>query len=268
MANENTSHEIAIDGDVAFYRENGYLIHHHQLLPAAKFTGLQAFFEQLLAELPEGKRPESMDVPHFCFAPLFEWLLAEEVLDFVERFIGPDIVLWSSHFLCKPGGDGRVVPWHEDSAYRKGILGSYEVMTVWLGIDDSTVENGCMRVIPGSHDNGFSEYVAVDEKEENFFGTQIIAEQVDEERAVDLEIRAGECHRHHARTIHGSKANRSSRRRCGYTMRYMPASVKYHPENHGGHGHGIYLARGRDLAGNDYLDPAKPAPESLQRRWA
>ena len=97
---------------------------------------------------------------------------------------------------------------------------------------------------------------------------QIIAEQVDEEGAVDLEIRAGECHRHHARTIHGSKANRSSRRRCGYTMRYMPASVKYHPENHGGHGHGIYLARGRDLAGNDYLDPAKPAPESLQRRWA
>ena len=262
-----TRNDHAIDhSEVAFYRRNGYLIHHEQLLPAAKFSGLKEFFEGLLADLPHGKRPEAMDVPHFSFPQLLEWLLAEEVLDFVECFMGPDIVLWSSHFICKPGGDGKAVPWHEDSAYWKDILGSYEVMTVWLAIDDSTVENGCMRVIPGSHDHGFSDYVPVD-KGENVFGTEIVSDQVDEGRAVDLEIRAGECHLHHAKMIHGSKTNGSSRRRCGYTMRYMPASVKFHGEKHGGFGHGIYLARGRDLAGNDYLDPSKPAPEFLQRRW-
>ena len=267
MAIEHTGSDHAIhDAEVAFYRENGYLLHHKQLLPAAKFTGLKEFFEGLLADLPPGKRPEAMDVPHFSFPALLEWLLADEVLDFVERFVGPDIVLWSSHFICKPGGDGRAVPWHEDSAYWNGILGSYEVMTVWLAIDDSTVENGCMRVIPRSHENGFSDYAPVD-KDENVFGREIVAEQVEEERAVVLEIRAGECHLHHAKMIHGSKANRSARRRCGYTMRYMPASVKFHAEKHGGFGHGIYLARGRDLAGNDYLDPSKPAPESLRRRW-
>ena len=57
-----------------------------------------------------------MDVPHFKHPELFEWLLADEVLDFVEAFIGPDIALWSSHFISKPPGDGKRVPWHEDSA--------------------------------------------------------------------------------------------------------------------------------------------------------
>ena len=79
-----------------------------------------------------------MDVPHFAHPELFGWLLADEVLDFVEAFIGPDIVLWSSHFISKPPGDGKRVPWHEDSAYWNERLSEHEVLTVWLAIDDST----------------------------------------------------------------------------------------------------------------------------------
>ena len=172
---------------VQFYNENGYFIYQHPLFPTEKFQQLKNFFEDLLNNLPPEKRPEAMDVPHFAHPELNEWLLADEVLDFVEPFLGLNIALWSSHFICKPGGDGKAVPWHEDSAYWKDILGSYEVMTVWLAIDDSTVENGCMRVIPGSHDHGFSDYVPVD-KGENVFGTEIVSDQVDEGRAVDLEI--------------------------------------------------------------------------------
>ncbi len=252
------------DENLKFYRENGYHIFHEQLLPAAKFAGLKSFFEQLLADLPEGKRPEAMDVPHFRFPQLLEWLLADEVLDVVERMLGPDLILWSSHFICKPDGDGQAVPWHEDSAYWGGRLEPHEVMTIWLAIDDSTVENGCMRVIARSHDNGFSDYEPVDATT-NVFATQVVEEQLDLSRAVDLEIKSGECHVHHAKIIHGSNANHSDQRRCGYTMRYMPASVKFTPD--GRHTHGIYLARGRDLAGNTYLDSDKPLPEILQRRW-
>ena len=66
--------------------------------------------------------------------------------DFVERFIGPDIALWSSHFICKPSGDGQRVPWHEDSAYWGARLSEHEVLTVWLAIDDSTAVTISSRI--------------------------------------------------------------------------------------------------------------------------
>ena len=249
--------------DVSFYEKSGYFIYHHPLLPEKKFQRLKVFFEGILADLPAGARPESMDVPHFAFPELFEWLLADEVLDFVEPFIGPDILLWSSHFLCKPPGDGMTVPWHEDSNYWGDVLSEHKVITVWLAIDDSLPENGCMKVIPGTHGNGFSDYEDVDSSK-HVFGTQIRPEDMDESKAVDLAIREGECHVHHAKMIHGSNANASDLRRCGYTMRYMPSDVRFTP---GDSRHTVYLARGRDLAGNELGDPTRPFVPGAKRWW-
>ena len=76
------------------------------------------------------------------------WDREKEIyLDVVESLIGPDIALWSSHFLCKPAGTGKRAPWHEDSAYWGQVLDPMEVVTIWLAIDPSTPENGCMRVL-------------------------------------------------------------------------------------------------------------------------
>ena len=60
-------------------------------------------------------------------------LFADEVLDIIEPLIGPDIALFSSHFICKPRGNGKRVPWHEDSFYWRGMMQQpIEVCTVWL----------------------------------------------------------------------------------------------------------------------------------------
>ena len=252
------------DEDVTFFEREGYFVHHHQLFAQDKFKRLQDCFDQALADLPEGARPESMGTPHFAFPTLFEWLLADEVLDFIERFIGPDILLWSSHFICKPPGVGLAVPWHEDSAHWGDALSEHKVVTVWLGVDDSQPENGCMRVIPGSHSNGFSEYEDVD-RSTNVFPTRIKPGEMDESAAVDLAIMAGECHVHHANMIHGSNPNTSDRRRCGYTMRYMPADVKHNIDGQGDQ-HAVYFARGENLAGNELGDPKKIF-EPGQDRW-
>ena len=56
--------------------------------------------------------------------------------------------------------------------------------------------------------------------------------------------------------MHGSDANTSDLRRCGYTMRYMSSAVKLNDEQ-SGKWHQIYLARGKDRAGNRYADPGK-----------
>jgi ectoine hydroxylase-related dioxygenase (phytanoyl-CoA dioxygenase family) len=199
-----------------------------------------------------------MDVPHFTDPKLFEWLFADEVLDMLEPIIGPDIALFSSHFIAKPAGTGRRVPWHEDSAYWKKMMQPHDVVTVWLAIDPSTRANGCMKVIPRTHggaSGGFSEYEDRDIKT-HMFAAEIKANQLDESRAVYLELAPNRCSLHHAKLMHASDPNTSDVRRCGYTMRYMSTAVKLNEDFCGAY-HQIYLARGRDRAGNRYADPTQ-----------
>lgn len=251
------------DVQVQAYNRDGYLIVTDPIFPAAKFDKLRAYFEDLLDNLATDQRPEAMDVPHFAHPELFEWLFADEVLDLVEPIIGPNIALWSSHFICKPKGDGRRVPWHEDSAYWKGQLDPMQVCTVWLAIDPSTKENGCMYVIPGTHDNGFSDYDPVD-PDKHVFSTEIKPSQRKDQLAVPIELQPNQASLHDGKLQHASPANTSAMRRCGYTMRYMPSSVKFTPKWRTEDGRAlqnIYLARGKDLAGNTYADPNKAYPE-------
>ena len=65
---------------------------------------------------------------------LFDRVLSNQILDLVEPLLGPDFNLFATHFFCKPKGDGCRVPWHEDSAYWKGMLEPMEAVTVWLAI--------------------------------------------------------------------------------------------------------------------------------------
>lgn len=250
----------------AYHRE-GYLIFNQQLFSGERFAGLKNYFEQLLADLSPEVRPEAMDVPHFIYPKLHDWLLSDEVLSLVEPLIGPDIALFSSHFICKPRGNGKRVPWHEDSAYWKDRIDPMEVVTVWLAIDPSTKVNGCMKVIPRTHatgSRGYSTYEDVD-LARSVFATEIVKSQRDESRAVHVELQAGECSLHDARIMHGSDANTSDIRRCGYTMRYMSTRCRFNHEKHG-NAHKIFLAKGRDLSGNVYGDPGKSYADIAQYR--
>jgi ectoine hydroxylase-related dioxygenase (phytanoyl-CoA dioxygenase family) len=227
----------------------------------AKFAALKTHFDAKLADLPAGMRPESMDVPHFLDPKLFEWLFDDAVLDLVEPILGPNLALFSSHFICKPAGIGKRVPWHEDSAYWRTMLAPMEVVTVWLAIDDSAVDNGCMRVIPGTHTGGYSKYQPVD-RQANVFQSEIV--QVDEAKAVDFVLAENQASLHDGRIIHGSNANTSARRRCGYTMRYISTATRFNRADYPQHQ--IYLARGKDLAGQPYADPSRAYPEIIENR--
>lgn len=248
--------------EVARFRRDGYLLPARPVLPADDFADLAACFERLLADwVARGGRPEHMDVPHFHHPELFRWLLHPAVLDLVEPLIGPDIALFSSHFVCKPAGDGRRVPWHEDSAYWRGQWDPMEVVTVWLAIDPSDLGNSCMHVIPGSHGDGYSQYDQV-QGEQAVFASEIRAGSFDATAAVPCILAPNHCSLHHAKLIHGSAANASARRRCGYTMRYASAAHRFdHMANSEGRFQ-IYLARGQDRAGNRYGQPG-----TVNRAW-
>lgn len=265
--------------DVQKYFREGYLMYERPVLRQAQFEGLKDRFELLLYQQTKaGRRPEAIDTPHFGDHKLFEWLFSDSVLDLVEPLIGPDIALFSSHFIAKPAGNGKRVPWHEDSFYWKDLLDPMHVCTVWLAIDPSLPESGCMNVIPRSL-HGYSEYGEVDQKI-NVFGTEIkwlrnvptdrVAEAKDAPANVTLKaercvLRPNECSLHDARIIHGSDPNTSAMRRCGFTMRFIPAKVFYNWKGH--HlPHHIYLARGQGHPANQYADPTKDYTEMFKTR--
>lgn len=235
----------------AQYARDGYVLYHQPVFAPDRFARLKAIFEEDLTQYGE----EGLDVIHFKDARLLEFLLSDEVLDLVEPIIGPNIGLWSSHFISKPPRTGKATPWHEDSSYWNGRISTMEgICTVWLAMDEATPENGCMRVIPESHASGsagFSEYEAVDSAK-NIFSSQIKPETIPEERAVYFALQPNECSLHEARLIHGAQANTSDKRRAGYTMRYFPTTSLVYHDNGRNAGHKLWLARGRDLAGNHF----------------
>ena len=244
------------DEQVDFYREHGYR-KFGRIFTKPELNALRVYVDGMIASLPEGKRPEQMDVPHFENPFLFKYLTHPRVLDVIERFIGPDIVLWSSHFISKRSSDGLAVPWHQDGVYWGKRLEPMCVITMWLAVDESLVTNGCMRVIAGSHKLRDRRYEEVDNHGEKLFHHEVVADDIDPSKIVDLELQIGECHFHDGFTIHGSNPNTSQKRRCGYTMRYMPATVRcndpvLNPNHH------IYLLRGKDRTGGSNVYTALP----------
>jgi ectoine hydroxylase-related dioxygenase (phytanoyl-CoA dioxygenase family) len=248
---------VLTEHDVEFFRANGYLLPGRQLFSEDTLARLEGIFNEHLAHKGD-KLSDELDTPHYRDERLLDFLLSDEVLDTVEPLIGPDIALWSSHFISKDPFTGRATPWHEDSAFWEGRFDRYDhIVTIWLALEDGSFkENGCMRVIPGSHrGGGFSDNYEPTDITEHTFHAGLSG--VDEEKAVYFELKRGEFSMHDGRIVHGAKANTSPVRRTGYTMRYFPSSVRMQPVEIN-EGWKIWLARGRDLAGNDYANvPAR-----------
>jgi phytanoyl-CoA hydroxylase len=115
------------------------------------------------------------------------------------------------------------VLWHQDGGFWP--LEPMQVVTLWLSLDDVDAENGCLRVIPGTHQ---LELQASHERKDvdNVLGAEMDLARVDEEKAMDVELRPGDVEIHHPNLIHGSHANTSSRWRRGLTIRYIPTTTR------------------------------------------
>lgn len=170
---------------------------------------------------------------HFDLNFVRELAAHPAILDAVEAAIGPEILLLATHFFCKyPSaevGEERFVAWHQDVTYW-GLEPPLAV-TAWYAVDDADVENGCMRVIPGTHQAIREHGTATREGNLLSINQEVPVTPEEEARAVDLPLRAGEVSLHHGMLIHGSNPNRSSRRRCGLTLRYIPPHVRQVQEN-------------------------------------
>ncbi|HMO13156.1 MAG TPA: phytanoyl-CoA dioxygenase family protein [Pirellulaceae bacterium] len=202
-------------------------------------------------------RPEQFHHPLMRNDPFWVRLVSDErLLDIADLFIGPNIALFSSHYISKPPRDGQAVLWHQDGSYWP--LEPMNVVTLWLAVDDSTAENGCMRVIPGTQ---HFELQPMQENKNvaNVLESQIDPAFVDEQAAVNIELRAGDVSVHHPNVIHGSNANTSERRRCGLTIRYIPTSTRV---TNADFFENLFLMRGTPVSGvNEYRPFPRYAPD-------
>ncbi|WP_454616200.1 phytanoyl-CoA dioxygenase family protein [Bradyrhizobium cenepequi] len=204
------------------YREHGYYAP-IRVMSAAEVEGVRRKLEA--HETAHGLLKGSMrHKSHLLFTWLDGLIRHPAILDAVESVIGPDILCWSSTFFIKEARDPGFVSWHQDSTYWG--LDPADIVTAWVALSESTAENGAMRVIP---DTQTMEQVA---HRDTFAADNLltrgqeIAVDVDESKAVMLQLQPGEMSLHHVRLIHGSDPNPSTKRRIGFAIRYLPTHVR------------------------------------------
>ncbi len=180
------------------------------------------------------------------------------ILDMVEQLIGPDFALWNSSFFAKPARVGTKTPWHQDGEYWP--IRPLATCSVWIAVDAATPENGCLRVIPGSHRRralGKHDFNAADGLS---LPLEIRADEFDAASARDIVLEEGQVSLHDIYLIHGSEPNRSAKPRRGMTLRYMPTTSVYRRDLADQHRRPLamsertlYLMRGADRSGeNDF----------------
>lgn len=216
----------------ARYRDEGYVVPRYRL-PAARVDALREVLDRLIRDNPT-IRPERLVSIHIegknaegvrGSKAFLELAQDEAILDLVADVIGPDIILWGCQIFCKPGGDGMEVPWHQDGQYWP--IRPIATCTAWIALDPSTRENGCLRVIPGSHRGKVLHPHLTEDRKDLVLTQRAVDGTFDEATAVDLELEPGQMSLHDVYMIHGSAPNRSPKRRAGVAIRYMPATSHF-----------------------------------------
>jgi ectoine hydroxylase-related dioxygenase (phytanoyl-CoA dioxygenase family) len=161
---------------------------------------------------------------HLLFTWADEIVHHPKILDAVEDVIGPDILCWTVNFFIKEARNPSFVSWHQDSTYWG--LEPDDVITAWVAFTDSNVENGCMRAIPGTHQHAQLPHHDTFDKNNLLSRGQEIMVDVDQSKAVDFILKAGEMSLHHIKLAHGSDPNPSNDRRIGMAIRYIPTHVR------------------------------------------
>lgn len=157
----------------------------------------------------------------------FKWLLDlarhPQIAGALQDAIGPDVILVLSGVWAKAPGGSQFVSWHQDGAYNP--FDRNDGATAWIALTDSTPEKGNIRMIPGSHRDGI---VAHDETFDsgNLLSRGQSVPNVDESRAVDMPLSAGQFSIHHEMVVHGSGPNNADGRRLGISFSCVSAAAK------------------------------------------
>jgi ectoine hydroxylase-related dioxygenase (phytanoyl-CoA dioxygenase family) len=153
-----------------------------------------------------------------------EFCANPEVLRMAAVMANGEVELAGAETFAKPARVGSVVPYHQDNAYFN--LAPPDCFTLWIALDPSTLENGCVYYVPGSHTGQRLPHVA-----SGVLGNSMKADAVPEGlREVPAVLEPGDAVIHHCMTIHRSEPNRSDRARLALVIVYRAKHCRIDPE--------------------------------------
>ncbi len=232
------------------YTRDGYLFP-FRAMPGSEALTYRQRLESTEAAIGGPLKSNMRQKVHLLLTWAAELVRHPVILDHVEQIIGPDILCWNTNLFIKEPHDPAFVSWHQDSTYWG--LDPADVVTAWLAISDAPVESGAMKFLAGSHTEQMAHRDTFDDN--NLLSRGQVAEiDVDESRATDVPLQAGEFSLHHIRLMHGSKPNTTGDRRIGLAIRYLPTYVR--PEKAANR---ATLVRGEDRDRHFIHEPAPVA---------
>jgi ectoine hydroxylase-related dioxygenase (phytanoyl-CoA dioxygenase family) len=224
---------------VEFYRENGYLAG-VRLLSDEQVDVLREELRELLdpshpdrALFYEYNSNESADPSRSLFHALGAWRVKPGLHDLLwnpaftaaaAQLLDGPVRFWHDQIFYKPAHHGGVVIWHQDFSYWTRTQ-PMEHLTCWIGLDDSTRENGCLHYVPGSHRWNLLPRAAF-ANDMNTIQEFLTDEQKREFRPVPIELKKGECSFHHPLMVHGSYQNSSERPRRATVINVFKDGVR------------------------------------------
>lgn len=221
---------------IAFYRENGYLVLENQV-PMERIARIRQEIARFATEArdmtasndridledshtPDDPRMRRIKLPHLISDPVCDLLYSDHVLGPARDLIGPDIRLHTTKLNMKSAGYGAAIELHQDFAFYPHT--NDDVLAIGVILDDMEPENGPLMVFPGSHRGPIHDHHA----EGVFVGAiDPSAPGLDMANAVELLGSAGSISIHHGRIVHGSALNTSDKDRRLLFLEMMAADA-------------------------------------------
>lgn len=234
------------------YEHDGYLLF-PRFLSEEGLARCRRECDALMERLHPDRPPEMILSAHVQDRWLFELATEPKLLDLIEAHIGPNLLLWNSHLVCKPPAGGRSIPWHQDETYFNN-KGRYPP-TIWIALDDVDEHNGGLTVLPGQHRAGLASTL---ESGRTDFDLTFSPEALAEVEPVHYVMQAGQLAMHHPRMPHCSPPNTSDRWRRVFTFHYIDAEAELATRTYSNYRTGepfdrqFYLVRGEAPPGTDF----------------
>lgn len=211
------------DEQVDFFHANGYLPR-IRVLNDKQIEALRNELSELMQPDHAGREywyeyhsNESGDPNNILFHALGAWRLREGLHDILwspafvmaaSQLLGGSVRFWHDQLFCKPAKHGGVVAWHQDYSYWTRTK-PMNHLTGWIGLDRSTIENGCVSYVPGSHQWELLPITGLAGNMEAIREVLTDRQWHQLMQPVACEMEAGEAVFHHPLTVHGSQSNRT-----------------------------------------------------------
>jgi hypothetical protein len=236
---EDSNQYRLTEAQIQFFHTHGYLTG-IRLLNDEQIEILRAELTELIDPAHPGHglfyefhSNESKDPSTSLFHALGAWRIASGFHDLLwnpaflmtaSQLLGGAVRFWHDQLFCKPAHHGGAVAWHQDYSYWTRTRPMAH-LSCWIGLDDSTIENGCVHYVPGSHRWNLLPITGLAD-DMRAIESVLNKEQKEQFRPVPIELKKGECSFHHPLMVHGSFENKSDRPRRGAVINVFRDGVR------------------------------------------